>query len=175
MVNSDSPTLPTSLLVTTAEILSRPGDRVVLGPSTDGGYYLLGVKARHRRLFEDVSWSTERVARQTRDRAAEIGIPVYLLPAWYDVDDVNTLRTLHAELFEGQEFVPGLVRYGAQRSQQLMRTLLLQSDLKTQLKEIKETLGEHDAQLNHLYYAIENLLDEKSAQRKWDSRGKIGF
>ena len=53
VLNSDSPTLPTSLLVETAEVLSHPGDRAVLGPSTDGGYYLLGLKARHRRLFED--------------------------------------------------------------------------------------------------------------------------
>jgi rSAM/selenodomain-associated transferase 1 len=133
VVNSDSPTLPTSLLVATAQILSRPGDCVVLGPSTDGGYYLLGVKARHRRLFADIAWSTEHVARQTRDRAAEFGLPVYLLPAWYDVDDVNALRTLHAELFESQTFVPGLVRYRAHHSQQLMRSLLLRGDLANRL------------------------------------------
>ncbi len=53
VLNSDSPTLPTSLLVEAARALARPGDRVVIGPSTDGGYYLLGVKARHRALFED--------------------------------------------------------------------------------------------------------------------------
>jgi uncharacterized protein len=44
VLNSDSPTLPTALLVETAEILAPPGERAVLGPSTDGGYYLLGLK-----------------------------------------------------------------------------------------------------------------------------------
>jgi phage regulator Rha-like protein len=53
--------------------------------------------------------------------------------------------------------------------------LLEQNDLKEQLKEIKERLGEHDTQLNHIYDAMENLLDEKAAQRKWDERERIGF
>ena len=75
VLNSDGPTLPTSRLVETAEVLSHPGDRAVLGPSTDGGYYLLGLEARHRRLFEDVTWSTDQVAEQTLARAAEIGLP----------------------------------------------------------------------------------------------------
>jgi uncharacterized protein len=44
VLNSDSPTLPTALLVETAEILAPPGERAVLGPSTDGGYYLLGLR-----------------------------------------------------------------------------------------------------------------------------------
>lgn len=50
-----------------------------------------------------------------------------------------------------------------------------QSDLKEQLKEIKERLGEHDVQLNQIYDAMENLLDEKAAQRKWEDRERIGF
>ncbi len=49
------------------------------------------------------------------------------------------------------------------------------TDLKEQLKEIKERLGEHDAQLNQIYDAMENLLDEKAAQRKWEDRERIGF
>jgi predicted nuclease with TOPRIM domain len=53
--------------------------------------------------------------------------------------------------------------------------LLKQNDLKEQLREIKERLGEHDTQLNHIYDAMENLLDEKAAQRKWDQRERIGF
>lgn len=50
-----------------------------------------------------------------------------------------------------------------------------QIDLKEQMKEIKERLGEHDAQLNQIYDAMENLLDEKAAQRKWNERQRIGF
>jgi uncharacterized protein len=100
VLNSDSPTLPTALLVETAEALARPGDRAVLGPSSDGGYYLLGLKTAHRRMFEDIAWSTERVAGQTLERAREIGLEVHKLPGWYDVDDIEGLRRLHAELCE---------------------------------------------------------------------------
>jgi rSAM/selenodomain-associated transferase 1 len=101
VLNSDSPTLPTELLVATARILAQPADRAVLGPSTDGGYYLLGLKRAHRRLFEDIDWSTERVAQQTLDRAREIALPVHRLAPWYDVDDLPALRCLHAQLFAG--------------------------------------------------------------------------
>jgi hypothetical protein len=87
-------------LVETADVLARPGDRAVLGPCTDGGYYLLGLKHPHARMFEDITWSTERVAEQTLARAAEIGLDVHVLPAWYDVDDADALKRLDAELRE---------------------------------------------------------------------------
>ena len=58
---------------------------------------------------------------------------------------------------------------------EIRRIIFRQSDLKEQLKEIKERLGEHDTQLNHIYDAMENLLDEKAAQRKWENRERIGF
>ena len=103
VLNSDSPTLPTALLIETAATLAQPGDRAVLGPSSDGGYYLLGLKIAHRRMFEDIDWSTERVAEQTLERAREIGLDVHRLPVWYDVDDVDGLapaacRTVRPEL-----------------------------------------------------------------------------
>jgi uncharacterized protein len=98
VLNSDSPTLPTALLVETAEVLAQPGERAVLGPSTDGGYYLLGLKTAHRRLFEDIAWSTGRVDAQTLERAREIGLDMHVLPAWYDIDDIEDLRRLNAEL-----------------------------------------------------------------------------
>ena len=77
---------------------------MVLGPSTDGGYYLIGLKGPHRRLFEDVDWSTERVATQTLARAKELCLPVHHLPSWYDVDDADALRMLVTELFERKPF-----------------------------------------------------------------------
>jgi len=58
---------------------------------------------------------------------------------------------------------------------QVKKILLQQNDLKEQLKEIRERLGEHDVQLNSIYDAMENLLDEKAAQKKWESRHKIEF
>ena len=104
LLNSDSPTLPVAYLITAATALAVPGDRVVLGPSTDGGYYLLGLKRPHRRLFEDIDWSTERVSAQTLARARELGLPVHQLPTWYDVDDADALRLLVRELFEESRF-----------------------------------------------------------------------
>jgi rSAM/selenodomain-associated transferase 1 len=98
VLNSDSPTLPTALLIETASMLAQPGERAVLGPCTDGGYYLLGLKTFHRRLFEDITWGTARVAAQTLERAREVKLDVHLLPPWYDVDDVEGLRRLHGEL-----------------------------------------------------------------------------
>jgi rSAM/selenodomain-associated transferase 1 len=98
LLNSDSPTLPTACLSQAAALLAAPGDRVVLGPADDGGYYLIGMRAAHAALFADIAWSTERVADQTRERARSIGLELVELPAWYDVDDAAALRRLHAEL-----------------------------------------------------------------------------
>jgi hypothetical protein len=58
---------------------------------------------------------------------------------------------------------------------EIKRLATQQMDFRTQLREIKERLGEHDIQLNQIYDAMENLLDEKAAQRKWDDRERIGF
>ena len=57
----------------------------------------------------------------------------------------------------------------------IKKILLQQSDIRLQLKEIKERIGEHDVRLNQIYDAMENLLDEKAAQRKWKDRERIGF
>jgi rSAM/selenodomain-associated transferase 1 len=133
VLNSDSPTLPTMLLVETAEALAQPGDRAVLGPSTDGGYYLLGIKRSHRRLFDDIDWSTDRVAGQTLARAREIGLDVHCLPTWYDVDDSQALRQLHAELFDGGSLDPAQTPFHAMETAALMKDLLMTSDLRTRL------------------------------------------
>jgi rSAM/selenodomain-associated transferase 1 len=98
VVNADSPTLPTRLLVRAAQALEQPGGGIVIGPSTDGGYYLLGMKQAHRRLFDDIDWSTSRVLEQTRERAAELGLNVTVLEPWYDVDDEAGLHRLQTDL-----------------------------------------------------------------------------
>lgn len=98
LVNADSPNLPTSLLIKAVQALAAPGDRVVLGRADDGGYYLIGLKQPHYRLFEGIAWSTELVFQQTLDRAAEIGLAVHALPVWYDVDDIASLRRLIGDL-----------------------------------------------------------------------------
>ncbi len=97
VLNSDSPTLPTDYLRQAATYLSQPGDRAVLGPAEDGGYYLLGLKRAHAHLFAGIAWSTDQVAAQTRARAREAGVELAELPAWYDVDDPPSLdRLRHA-------------------------------------------------------------------------------
>jgi rSAM/selenodomain-associated transferase 1 len=133
VLNSDSPTLPTALLVEAAEVLARSGDRAVLGPSADGGYYLLGLKKPHRRLFEDVAWSTKSVAHQTLDRAAEIGLAVHVLPSWYDVDDIAALRLLRSELCERVSFTSTLTTHDATHARQLFDGLLRETDLAQRL------------------------------------------
>jgi rSAM/selenodomain-associated transferase 1 len=98
LINSDSPTVPAESFSQAVKLLRMPGDRTVLGPCYDGGYYLIGLKSLHRELFEQVDWSTERVLEQTRQRAAQIDVEVKLLPVGYDVDDRVTLRRLCGEL-----------------------------------------------------------------------------
>jgi rSAM/selenodomain-associated transferase 1 len=98
VINADSPTLPPVLVAAAVAALRAPGERAVFGPASDGGYYLVGLKHPHRRLFEAIPWSTEAVMAATLERAREIGLPVTLLPTWYDIDDAASLALLEAEL-----------------------------------------------------------------------------
>ena len=132
VLNADSPTLPPAFLVEAAAMLAADGDRAVLGPSNDGGYYLLGLKHHHARLFQDITWSTGIVATQTLERAAEIGLPVHVLPTWYDVDDGDALRLLRGELFQGRTFGGCKARRGEGRHS---RSLIEQLDREARLSE----------------------------------------
>ena len=58
---------------------------------------------------------------------------------------------------------------------EVRKALLLHTNFKEQIKQSRERLGEHDIQLNQIYEAMENLLDEKAAERKWEDRERIGF
>jgi glycosyltransferase A (GT-A) superfamily protein (DUF2064 family) len=71
---------------------------MVLGTAIVGGYYLIGLKRPHARLFSGVNWGTSSVFAETGARADELGLPVVLLPEWYDVDDEESLRWLQEEL-----------------------------------------------------------------------------
>src|SRR5205814_7624017 len=120
LIDSDSPTVPAENFEQAVELLGTSEDRVVLGPSDDGGYYLIGMKKPHRHLFEQIDWSTERVLNQTMQRAAQIGLEVKLLPVGFDVDDDVSLHRLCNELLGEQTdnsiapntrtFLAGLVR-----------------------------------------------------------------
>ena len=102
LIDSDSPTLPTLALQQAVEELNRPGDRVVLGRSDDGGYYLIGLKRPHAASFERITWSTDSVYAETVERIRSAQLELVELPVWYDVDDAATLAMLEAELLDGQ-------------------------------------------------------------------------
>jgi uncharacterized protein len=118
LIDSDSPTMPQSALLQAVEELSHAGDRMVLGGSDDGGYYLVGIKRPHHRLFEQIDWSTERVFAQTLERAKEIALPTELLPTWYDVDDAATLDRLQRELAS-----PNAAAYHAKHTRAYLESL----------------------------------------------------
>ena len=99
LIGSDSPTLPFHCLRDVLAFLKEPKDRMVVGPCGDGGYYLLGLRHAHPRLFEDVTWNTDRVYVETVERSKEINLPSITLPVWYDVDDQISLNRLLSELF----------------------------------------------------------------------------
>lgn len=135
LLNSDSPTLPTGFLITAAMVLAAPGDRIVLGPSTDGGYYLIGIKQPHPQLFQGIDWSTERVFRQTKSKVEEIGVPLFELPEWYDVDDAAALECLGRELIQHKPFrTCGAVSTPARSTRRYLAELFEKADLAARLR-----------------------------------------
>ena len=97
-VDSDTPTLPREFLQQAVDCLAQPGADIVLGPTEDGGYYLIGVRAAHRELFDGVPWSTPEVLEITLRRATAAGLQAVCLPTWFDVDTPDDLRRLHTVL-----------------------------------------------------------------------------
>ncbi|MEO5753713.1 MAG: TIGR04282 family arsenosugar biosynthesis glycosyltransferase [Chthoniobacterales bacterium] len=119
LLNSDSPTVLASSFADAARFLSGPDDCLVLGPSDDGGYYLIGMNQPHPQLFEGIDWSTDRVLSQTRARADAFGVRVQVLPSCFDVDDKDTLHRLCEDLFgpnetEGRPRAPSTRQFLAQ-------------------------------------------------------------
>ncbi len=96
LVGSDHPTLEPGILARAAEGLAAAD--LVLGPTDDGGYYLIGVRADHPGLFKDMTWSHPRVFEETVARARVDGLRLRLAQPWYDVDDPADLRHLREEL-----------------------------------------------------------------------------
>lgn len=96
MIGSDNPTLPPERVE--AAWRGLVDHDVVIGPSSDGGYYLLAMTDFHAGLFQDIAWSTAVVYRQTLQRASELELRVLSLDEWYDVDTIVELQRLRAEL-----------------------------------------------------------------------------
>ena len=100
LIGSDSPNLPAGVFDQAFTLLESHD--VVLGPSSDGGYWLVGLRgsaSQARAIFDDIAWSTAEVVLQTVERVRSLKLKLGLLPLWFDVDteaEVATLRGLLA-------------------------------------------------------------------------------
>jgi rSAM/selenodomain-associated transferase 1 len=124
LIDSDSPTVPSEAFAMAVDALQRPSDRIVLGPSHDGGYYLIGMKQAHAGPFENITWSTSSVYSETVTAIQRIGVELVTLPLWYDVDDAVSLSVLRSELVDGlQPDFTSLPGYAAEHSRRFLKEL----------------------------------------------------
>jgi uncharacterized protein len=98
VIGTDSPTLPRECLDEAVSLVMAPDVDVVLGPTEDGGYYLIGLRAPWPALFADIPWSTPAVLGRTLERAQRLGLRVACLPTWFDVDTGSDLERLRVDL-----------------------------------------------------------------------------
>jgi rSAM/selenodomain-associated transferase 1 len=108
VIDSDTPTLPSAYLEQALELMAERHNDVVLGPTEDGGYYLIGLRRAHPELFEHMPWSTSQVFPETRRRSLQYGLTVACTAYWYDVDMPDDLRRLRQSLDHMQD---GLARH----------------------------------------------------------------
>ena len=97
IVGADLPTLPAEYVRQAADLLHED-NRVVLGPTEDGGYYLIGLREPDIRVFERIEWSTASVLQQTLRQAEAAGKSVSTVPSWFDIDEPADLERLRSEL-----------------------------------------------------------------------------
>jgi len=90
IIGADSPDLPPSFITDALEKLDSHD--LVIGPSEDGGYYLIGMNRSFDIIFKDVNWGYKNVLKDTVSKADAAGISYFLLPEWYDIDDLNSLN-----------------------------------------------------------------------------------
>jgi uncharacterized protein len=98
VIGGDAPNLPVDHLRRAVGLIAEGGHDVVLGPSQDGGYYLIGLRSLHDELFDAMAWSTAEVFDETLARCRRLQLRVARLPAWYDVDSAAALARLEADL-----------------------------------------------------------------------------
>jgi rSAM/selenodomain-associated transferase 1 len=101
LVGGDLPTLPAAYIVDALDRLVRSPDSIVLGPTEDGGYYLIGMTHIQPELFDGIPWGTADVLRLTQEAAAALRVRVELLPVWYDVDHPSDLQRVQGRMAEG--------------------------------------------------------------------------
>ncbi len=98
LVGADTPSLPAAFLRQAVGAIASPEVDMVVGPSEDGGYYLIGLRAPHPELFEGIAWGTPGVLAATMRRAEARGLRSVRLPVWFDVDTPADLERLAASL-----------------------------------------------------------------------------
>ena len=115
VIGADSPTLPAELVHEAFEHLLTP-DQVVLGPATDGGFYLVGMNGLQPHLYEQIDWSAEKTLSQMLARAEQRHLTCALLPEWYDLDTPADLQHLQQQIAAGQAAPKYTGRYLRKRS-----------------------------------------------------------
>ncbi len=96
IIGTDSPTLPLSYIRKAFSVLEKVP--ITIGPTFDGGYYLVGLSEQNNDIFDGVEWSTSRVFSQTLTRIKALNKQFYLLPPWYDVDTPEDLKFLRSHI-----------------------------------------------------------------------------
>lgn len=94
LIGSDLPGLPAPHLQEAFRRLAELGHEVVLGPSRDGGYYLIGMSRQLPEIFQGIPWGSNRVLRATVERLSVLGIRTHFLLPWFDIDTVQDLHYL---------------------------------------------------------------------------------
>lgn len=107
--NSDSPHLAPAVLQHAFEILTAQD--VVVGPTHDGGYYLVGAKASYPTLFESDGMGSESALDRLLSRTKELGLSTGFTKQFYDIDVANDLLLLARELRESPEKAPKTARW----------------------------------------------------------------
>ncbi len=97
MIGTDSPTFPADYIEQTFEFLELETD-VVLGKTTDGGFYLIGLRTAVPSIFGGVRWSSQRTFDDVFRNASDLGLHLREVPSWYDVDEPRDLEKLRVEL-----------------------------------------------------------------------------
>ena len=98
IIDSDTPTLPSTYLLDALDRIQNESTDLVLGPAEDGGYYLIGLKRPCRSLFDSIPWSGPSVLSETLRRASAQRLEVATLPTWFDVDTPSDLLRLRNDL-----------------------------------------------------------------------------
>jgi len=108
IIGTDSPTIPLSYIRKAFDVLKEVS--VTIGPTLDGGYYLIGLSEQNDAIFDGVDWSTSNVFSQTLARIKTSNKKLCILPPWYDVDTPDSLEFLRSHLLSmkmsGNEDIP---------------------------------------------------------------------